>query len=131
MTPVDLHYEIALCRQRSIVELPSVVGRAVEGPIQRDGFVWDGTSFTLSAKPNPGGRLLPTQALGINDNGAVVGYYAVPGPPAQAVGYLLKDGLSYDVACAGAAYTYPQDINNKGTIVGCQNPPQGFITSKK
>lgn len=90
------------------------------------GFLYSGGKFqTLSV---PGSTM--TEALGINDSGIIVGWYAtVPGYSGYALMHRKYISLNYP----GAIYTFASGINNSGQIVGSytldQQTYHGFVTS--
>ena len=93
------------------------------------GFLWrsNGSTSTFN-EPND---LLTTQAIGINDNGLIVG---AAYNTSQIAGYLLKNGTFSVLNPPGSTYTYTTGINNNGTIVGwyfgATGNTHGFILSE-
>jgi probable HAF family extracellular repeat protein len=102
----------------------------------RHGFVWYKGVFTPidATGAGPGG----TRAVGINDHGEVVGYYAdaAPNPMDRRFhGFLLSDGVCTTLNAPGAdgGDTVAQGINNRGQIVGfytdADDTDHGFVLS--
>jgi hypothetical protein len=67
-----------------------------------------------------------TVALGVNNNGDIVGTYISNGVQS---GFLYSGGNFQTIACPGAAFTLAQGINDNGVVVGwCgNNPTKGFV----
>jgi probable HAF family extracellular repeat protein len=57
-----------------------------------------------------------TAAVGINNQGDIVGYFA--NGPGQYDGFLYHDSVYSTFSVPGAVYTFPQGINDNGDIVG-------------
>ena len=74
---------------------------------------------------------LETAALGINDNGVIVGYYDVLGP--SYYGFALRNGKYVSFGYPGAKFTFATGINAAGQIVGTYTLDlltyHGFVTS--
>jgi probable HAF family extracellular repeat protein len=72
-------------------------------------------TFTTIDVPNA----LATQAIGINNQGQVLGYYSLDNDPsAFPHGFLYDKGRITTIDVPGALYTMVQEINNRGQIVG-------------
>src|SRR5437763_1397391 len=71
-----------------------------------------GGFFTPSDTPGGSGF---TRALGINDNGQIVGF---KDPIHGGLGYLLSSGTFTDVSTPAFPFTIPEGINNSGSIAG-------------
>lgn len=79
-------------------------------------FVLEGGEYTA---PGPVANSSFSIALGINNKGQIVGIYLDFGTGEQlANGYLLEDGIYYDIDVPGAASTSLTGINDSGDIVG-------------
>ncbi|HEY7098677.1 MAG TPA: hypothetical protein VH437_18255 [Terriglobales bacterium] len=93
-----------------------IVGSYVDfgsGDPATHGFIYEKGNFTVVDFPGTN----YSSATGINDDGDVVGYYALPNNP-QTHGYLLHQGVFTTINGPGSSNTYPSAINNLGTIVG-------------
>jgi hypothetical protein len=94
------------------------------------GFVMHNGKFQPIVFPGAAGF---TQALGINDNRVVVGWYFVTGQNGGAFGFAYQNGRYVSLAFPGAIDTYAGGINNAGQIVGEYVLPDftqhGFVTS--
>lgn len=92
------------------------------------GFVLQNGKFKPIIFPGAAGF---TEAIGINDNRIVVGWYFVPGQ--GSFGFAYQNGRYVSLAFPGATDTYAAAINNAGQIVGEYVLPDssthGFVTS--
>jgi hypothetical protein len=79
----------------------------------------DQGGYVLSSIDVPGAAL--TQALGINDRGAIVGLYKSSDGVGH--GFLLRYGDFISINYPGAAYTDARGINAQGDIVGTYHMP--------
>jgi hypothetical protein len=93
-------------------------------------FIWhsNGSSSTFHV-PNDNGT---TQALGINDEGVIVGSYFDSTVDHHFTGFIYENGQYItDIDPPGSRYTYLTDINDQGTAVGwyidANNQYHGFI----
>jgi len=71
-----------------------------------------------------------TRAIGVNNQGTVVGRYALGG---MVHGFIYQNGQYTSLDVPGAAATYPQGINDQGQVVGIMYDsnfnPHGFTYS--
>ncbi len=59
-----------------------------------------------------------TAALGLNDNGLVVGYGDLPAYPRTTHAIVWVNGQPMDLGTFGGTYSYCSGVNNKGVVVG-------------
>ncbi len=59
-----------------------------------------------------------TVALGLNDNGLVVGYGDLPAYPRTTHAIVWVNGQPMDLGTFGGTYSYCSGVNNKGVVVG-------------
>src|SRR5262249_4132643 len=98
---------------------------------KRHGFLWSMGSFTTFNVPNDH-PVFGTVALGINDQGQIVGDYVDTDNNRH--GFLLSHGAYTQLDVPGASLTVAQGINNAGVIGGvyvdaAQNQ-HGFVLSQ-
>jgi probable HAF family extracellular repeat protein len=115
--------DVFLTRANDINNRGQIVGEYLDNTIsnQQHGFLNDRGVFTSIDVPNA----LITSASGINDHGAIVGYYE---NTAGVHGFVL-DGEEYatlDVSFVGATNTLALGINNRGKIVGTYQTSAGI-----
>jgi probable HAF family extracellular repeat protein len=90
---------------------------------------------TVSGPPHGGDRVaiyrdgqwtlpgLEGEAYAVNDHGVVAGTYNVGN---GAHGFMLKDGLLYDLGTLGGSYSNAFGMNDKNVIVGSSYTPTGW-----
>jgi hypothetical protein len=104
-----------------------VVGYYEDDSMRLHGFIWntntDTNTYTYTPLDYPGAK--DTVALGINDEGIIVGRYSNDDLRVEFRGFLLIDG-NYLPLDYPDAWTSPVDINNNNNIVGYYwNPADG------
>jgi probable HAF family extracellular repeat protein len=94
------------------------------------GFSLSGTTFTSFDYP---GGSTETGPIGINDSGAIVGFYCVTeeciGDISGAQGFLLTGDTFTNIGIPGEYFTEATGINNNGMIVGFYQDAAGVINS--
>ncbi len=108
-----------------INNLGQVVGTAGSPSAGREGYVWslNGPVFNIGLLPDIDPGLGGTSAIGINDNGQVVGSFASSSLDNYFRAILYEEGTLYDLnnlipANSGWILEEALDINNQGQIVG-------------
>jgi probable HAF family extracellular repeat protein len=108
-----------------INNLGGIVGWTFGGVGSNNGFAYKAGKFKTIRVPGAS----QTEALGINDSGIIVGWYA----SASFTGFALMGGKYIKISYPGAIYTFASGINNSGQIVGSytfdQQTYHGFVTS--
>lgn len=92
-------------------------------------FVYKGGKFRTLVVP---GSTDYTEAWGINDGGAVVGWYESCDPSCAIHGFALIEGKYVSLNYPGASETLAFGINNAGEVVGAymlNNVTHGFVTT--
>jgi probable HAF family extracellular repeat protein len=108
-----------------INNLGQVVGTAGAPSAGSEGYVWslDGPDFNIGLLPDIDPGLGGTSAIGINDNGQVVGYFGSSSLDNDFRAILYEEGTLYNLnnlipANSGWTLLTAFDINNQGQIVG-------------
>jgi probable HAF family extracellular repeat protein len=108
-----------------INNLGQVVGTAGAPSAGTEGYVWslDGPDFNIGLLPDIDPGLGGTSAIGINDNGQVVGLFGSSSLDNYYRAILYEEGTLYDLnnlipANSGWTLERAFDINNQGQIVG-------------
>lgn len=112
-----------------INDLGQIVGEYVDGSGITHGFEVNGKTFTTIDVPFAGSK--GTYPVSINNSGEIVGSWSNEG---IAQGFTLIEGTYTSFNYPGATYTFGQDINSQGDIVGIYISPdsngnQGFLLS--
>jgi uncharacterized membrane protein len=115
-----------------INNLGEIVGFTIPAADQCPGIYECGYAYKAGKFQNvdfPGA--LETAALGVNDNGIIVGWYGIAGPAYY--GFAQKGGKYISFGYPGAMWTFALGINNSGQIVGTYSfdgiAYHGFVTS--
>ncbi len=112
-----------------INDLGQIVGQYVDGSGVTHGFELSGKEFTTLDVPFAGSK--GTYAAAINNSGEIVGSWSDGG---ISQGFTLIDGTYISLNYPGATYTFVDDVNSQGDIVGIYISPdsngnQGFLLS--
>lgn len=91
----------------------------MEKYVNPHGFFYDGLGFQT---PDVLGADV-TEAYGLNDAGAIVGWYESGG---ISRGFLINGGIFSNIDILGAEATFATDINNQGYIAGYFQDDLGF-----
>jgi probable HAF family extracellular repeat protein len=125
-TPIDVPFPTGVfaTRPNDINNRGQIVGEYLDQPASNEqhGFVYNKGHFRSIDVPDAE----VTSANGINDNGAIVGFYA-DRFTFEIHGFIKKRGAfsTIDVPFSGASNTSANGINNKGQIVGIYQDGSG------